>query len=142
MRECLRETNRVLKPGKYCVLVLGDVERNGKSRRTAELVGELAESESLGSLRVQELVNDEIPDIRRSRRMTRTTKVEKILVLKKAAYDAYRTEEHRARAESATVRDKPRRARTGPLAAASSRQKAHSRDERRTKLSSQRGFRV
>ena len=36
-------------------------------------------------LRVLHLVRDEIPDIRRSRRRTRTTKVEKILVLKKRA---------------------------------------------------------
>jgi hypothetical protein len=34
-------------------------------------------------LRVLHLVRDEIPDIRRSRRRTRTTKVEKILVLSK-----------------------------------------------------------
>jgi SAM-dependent methyltransferase len=83
MKQCLQEMNRVLKPGKYCVLVLGDVERNGRSRRTAEMIGELAESETGGALRVQALVSDEIPDIRRSRRMTRTTKIEKILVLKK-----------------------------------------------------------
>lgn len=36
-------------------------------------------------LRVLHLVRDEIPDIRRSRRRTRTTKVEKILVLRKLA---------------------------------------------------------
>lgn len=83
MKQCLHEMNRVLKPDRYCVLVLGDVERNGRSRRTAEMIGELAESETKGALRVQDLVSDEIPDIRRSRRMTRTTKVEKILVLRK-----------------------------------------------------------
>lgn len=33
MTECLKEMNRVLKRGGYCVLVLGDVERNGKTRR-------------------------------------------------------------------------------------------------------------
>jgi hypothetical protein len=36
-------------------------------------------------LRVLHLVRDEIPDIRRSRRRTHTTKIEKILVLKKRA---------------------------------------------------------
>ena len=65
------------------MLVLGDVERDGKSRRTAELIGELAESVTESRLRVLHLVRDEIPDIRRSRRRTRTTKVEKIMVLKK-----------------------------------------------------------
>ena len=36
-------------------------------------------------LRVLQLVRDEIPNIRRSRRRTRTTKIEEILVLKKRA---------------------------------------------------------
>jgi hypothetical protein len=36
-------------------------------------------------LRVLHLVRDEIPDIHRSRRRTRTTRIEKILVLKKRA---------------------------------------------------------
>ena len=36
-------------------------------------------------LAVLHLVRDEIPDIRRSRRRTRTTKVEKIMVLRKRA---------------------------------------------------------
>jgi len=85
MTECLKEMERVLKPGRHCLLVLGDVERDGKSRRTAELIGELAESVTDSRLRVLHLVRDEIPDIRRSRRCTRTTKVEKILVLKKRA---------------------------------------------------------
>lgn len=83
MRVCLGEMNRVLKPGKHCILVLGDVERNGRQRRTAEIIGELAEEVTGGSLRVQELIRDEIPDIRRSRRHTRTTKVEKVLILRK-----------------------------------------------------------
>ncbi|MCX6841247.1 MAG: hypothetical protein NTX53_03035 [candidate division WOR-3 bacterium] len=60
-------------------------DHDGKSRRTAELIGELTESVTQSRLRVLHLVRDEIPDIRRSRRRTRTTKVEKILVLKKRA---------------------------------------------------------
>jgi len=84
MKECLAEMDRVLKPGRYCVLVLGDVERDGKSRHTAELIAEMAESVCGAGLREVALVRDEIPDIRRSRRRTRTTKVEKILVLRKA----------------------------------------------------------
>ena len=58
---------------------------DGKSRRTAELIGDLAESVTESRLRVLQLVRDEIPDIRRSRRRTGTTKVERILVLKKRA---------------------------------------------------------
>jgi hypothetical protein len=100
--------DRVLKPGKHCVLVLGDVERDGKSRRTAELIGDLAESVSHNRLRVQELVTDEIPDIRRSRRRTRTTKVEKVLVLKKADATVYRTVMPSIPGEVALVRDQPR----------------------------------
>ena len=64
--------------------------RTGKSRRTAELIGELAESVTESRLRVLQLVRGEIPDIRRSRRRTRTTKLEKILVLRKRA-DSTRT---------------------------------------------------
>ena len=67
------------------ILSCGHPERDGKSRRTAELIGELAESVTESRLRVLHLVRDEIPDIRRSRRRTSTTKVEKILVLQKVA---------------------------------------------------------
>ena len=53
-------------------------------------------------LRVLHLVRDEIPDIRRSRRRTRTTKVEKILVLKKRAESIYTVDE-----EPVAVFDRP-----------------------------------
>ena len=78
--------------------------RTGKSRRTAELIGELAESVTESRLRVLQLVRDEIPDIRRSRRRTRTAKVEKILVLKKRADSI-----HVVDREPITVADAPRR---------------------------------
>jgi len=104
MTECLKEMERVLKPGRFCILVLGDVERDGKSRRTAELIGELAEVVTESRLAVSGLVRDEIPDIRRSRRRTSTTKVEKILALRKRA-DSLRA----ARTEPVAVADKPRR---------------------------------
>ncbi len=83
MALCLKEMNRVLKRDSSCVLVLGDVEKDGKSRRTAEILGELAVEVSEGRFGVETMYNDLIPDERRSRRRTRTTKFERILVLRK-----------------------------------------------------------
>jgi SAM-dependent methyltransferase len=84
MSVCLREMERVLKPRGYCVLVLGDVERDGKTRRTAEILADLAVEVTDGRLRVETVYDDRIPDDRRSRRKTRTTKFERILVMRKA----------------------------------------------------------
>jgi hypothetical protein len=83
MTGCLLEMYRVLKIGKYCVLVLGDVERNGKYKQTSEIISELAAKVTGGGFRQELLYTDEIPDVRRSRRRTRTTKYERILVLQK-----------------------------------------------------------
>jgi len=83
MKLCLSEMDRVLKEEAHCILVLGDVERNGVKKPTAQIISDLAQEVSNGHL-VQKLVyTDEIPDIRRSRRRTRTTKYERILVLQK-----------------------------------------------------------
>lgn len=82
MSACLQEMARVLKPGHHCVLVLGDVERNGKTRRTAEILANLA-VENTGAFVVETIYNDQIPDERRSRRGTKTTKIERILVMRK-----------------------------------------------------------
>jgi hypothetical protein len=84
MASCLKEMSRVLKPGGYCVLVLGDVERDGKTQRTAEILGDLAVEVSHQQFAVELIYNDLIPDERRSRRNTQTTKFERILVMKKA----------------------------------------------------------
>jgi len=70
------------------------------------LIGELAESVTESRLRVLHLVRDEIPDIRRSRRRTRTTKVEKILVLSKQA-----DSNHAVDREPIAVADAPKRGR-------------------------------
>lgn len=83
MEVCLKEMCRVLKSGKYCILVLGDVERNGKSYRTAEILGDLAISITNNRFVVDTIYDDRIPDERRSRRKTMTTKYERILVLRK-----------------------------------------------------------
>ena len=83
MAVCLREMFRVLKVGGYCVLVLGDVERDGKTRRTAEILANLAVEETQNRFVVDTIYDDRIPDERRSRRQTRTTKFERILVMHK-----------------------------------------------------------
>jgi SAM-dependent methyltransferase len=83
MSNCLHEMNRLLRPGGYCVLVLGDVERDGQLRRTAEILAELAIRVSAGQFEVKTIYDDLIPDERRSRRQTQTTKFERILVMHK-----------------------------------------------------------
>ena len=81
MALCLKELNRVLKPHSYCVLVLGDVERNGKQHQTAEILSKLATDVTTGRLITETIYDDRIPDERRSRRNTSTTKFERILDL-------------------------------------------------------------
>jgi hypothetical protein len=83
MSACLQEIHRVLKPASYCVLVLGDVERDGKIQRTAEILADLAVETTHGDFVVKTIYDDRIPDERRSRRETKTTKFERILVLQK-----------------------------------------------------------
>jgi hypothetical protein len=84
MSTCLKEMCRVLKSGKHCVLVLGDVERNGETRRTAELLANLATDVTQGGFVVETIYDDRIPDKRRSRRRARAIKFERILVMYKS----------------------------------------------------------
>jgi hypothetical protein len=83
MTECLKEMDRVLKSGGYCVLVLGDVERDGKYQHTAEILSDLARESTEGRLVTETIYDDLIPDERRTRRRTKTTKFERILVMRK-----------------------------------------------------------
>jgi hypothetical protein len=83
MKVCLREIHRVLKSESYCVLVLGDVDRDGQIRRTAEILAELAADATDDGFVVETIYDDRIPDERRSRRNTKTTKFERILVMRK-----------------------------------------------------------
>jgi hypothetical protein len=85
MSHCIEEMYRVLKPYSYCVLVLGDVERDGKNRRTAELLADVATEVSKGGFKIETIYDDKIPDERRSRRKTKTTKYERILVMRKSS---------------------------------------------------------
>lgn len=80
MRASIREMWRVLKSGRYCVLVVGEVQRNGKTKDTGAVLGSMAEE---AGFTVDCTIEDEIPDIRRSRRGTKTTRIEKLLVLRK-----------------------------------------------------------
>ena len=84
MSICLQEMYRVLKSGGHCVLVLGDVERDGKMRRTAEILADLAIGVTQNQFVIDTIYDDRIPDERRSRRQTKTTKYERILVMHKA----------------------------------------------------------
>ena len=84
MSVCLKEMYRVLKPGGSCILVLGDVERDGKTRRTAEILADLAIEVTQNQFVIDTIYDDRIPDERRSRRRTRTTKFERILVMYKS----------------------------------------------------------
>ncbi len=83
MSICLEEMHRVLKSKGYCVLVLGDVEREGTTTRTAEIMADLALDVTQGGFEVITIYDDNIPDERRSRRRTKTTKFERILVMRK-----------------------------------------------------------
>lgn len=83
MENCLKEMYRVLHSGSPCVLVLGDVEKNGKSRNTAQILSELALKVSKKQFTVDSIYNDVVPDNRRSRRRTKTTKIERILTMYK-----------------------------------------------------------
>lgn len=81
MKECLNEMYRVLKPRKACLLIVGEVQRNGNTRDTGAVLGRLACEVTSGGFVLDCVVEDTIPDVRRSRRGTRTTRLEKILVL-------------------------------------------------------------
>lgn len=83
MTSCVNEMFRVLKKGGYCVLVLGDVEREGKTHHTAEILADIASSVSSNGFKPITIYDDKIPEERRSRRRTRTTKFERILVMQK-----------------------------------------------------------
>jgi hypothetical protein len=83
MTEVVKEMFRLLKPGKAAVLVLGDYQRNGKVNDSAETIAEIARKELPDKFIVEQIVDDHIPDERRTRRKTRTTMKDRILVLRR-----------------------------------------------------------
>jgi hypothetical protein len=68
MRACLREMHRILKPSRFCVLVVGEVQRNGKTKDTGAVLGALATEATCSGLSVHCVVEDEIPDRRHALR--------------------------------------------------------------------------
>ena len=65
--------------------MLGDYRRNGNHTDSAETIAEIVRQLLPGKLVVEDIFNDSIPDERRSRRRTRTTLKEHVLVLRKVA---------------------------------------------------------
>lgn len=84
MGTCLRSVYDVLKRRGHCALILGDFRRNGKVNRTADLLINSMLEVTGGQMVLVEQVHDEIPDIRRARRHTKTTKEETLLVFRKS----------------------------------------------------------
>lgn len=80
MAKTLIRIRKVLKPNGKCVLVLGDIRRSGHTTDTAQLVMKMAVNE-LGGFRCLHMVEDTIPDMRRSRRENRGTSKEYIIIL-------------------------------------------------------------
>jgi len=83
MTEIIKEMYRLLKPGKVAVLVLGDYQRNGNVADSAKTIAEIARHLLPDKFVAEQIVDDPIPDERRTRRKTRTTTKDRILVLRK-----------------------------------------------------------
>jgi SAM-dependent methyltransferase len=83
MRRAVGEMLRLLRPGKFAVLVLGDYHRNGRKRDSATTLETIVREDHPVTAAVERLLVDEIPDIRRSRRRTRTTMHETVVVIRK-----------------------------------------------------------
>ncbi len=83
MTQALGEMLRVLKSGRSAVLVLGDYNRNGRRQDSATALAQIVEEEYPTIATVKKVLVDEIPDDRRTRRRTRTTNHESIIVVQK-----------------------------------------------------------
>jgi hypothetical protein len=77
-----RQVQATLRPGGYCVLVVGEtVRRKRIMTHPAERIAKLFSTE-LPKLKLQQIIKDEIPDVRRARRGARGTKTELVLVFR------------------------------------------------------------
>jgi SAM-dependent methyltransferase len=85
MTRAVGEMLRLLKPGKCAVLVLGDYNRNGRKQDSAATLSQIVRDNYCSQASVEKLLVDEIPDKRRARRRTQTTKHETIIVIRKLA---------------------------------------------------------
>jgi SAM-dependent methyltransferase len=85
MTRAVGEMLRLLKPRKCAVLVLGDYNRDGRQQDSAATLSQIVRDNYSSRASVEKLLVDEIPDERRARRRTQTTKHETIIVVKKLA---------------------------------------------------------
>lgn len=70
----------------YIALVLGDVTRGKRQLDSARIAQEcFRQNEELRCFRLEHVAEDEIPDVRRSRRECRGTKVETVLIFRRRA---------------------------------------------------------
>jgi hypothetical protein len=76
------KATKSLKPGGYCILIVGDVVSRGTTAHPAETAMEIFLALD-SSFRLLSILNDSIPDVRRSRRTCRGVKTECIVVLQK-----------------------------------------------------------
>jgi len=86
MTRAVGEMLRLLKLGKCAVLVLGDYNRNGHRQDSAAALEEVVRGKYGSKASVDRLLVDEIPDERRARRRTQTTKHESIIVIRKIGH--------------------------------------------------------
>lgn len=82
MEGCMRNVYQGLRRNGMCVLVIGEVGRSSKPINTAQFLIEMMKNRSI-NFRLEELIEDTIPDIRRARRNGSCTKKEWIVVFKK-----------------------------------------------------------
>jgi len=75
--------SKVIKPGGYAILIVGDKSRTSKKYKPHELVASIF-SEWADGLHLEEVIEDSIPDVRRARRDCKGTKNEHVLVFRKA----------------------------------------------------------
>jgi hypothetical protein len=83
MTRAVGEMLRILKPGKCAALVLGDYNRNGRRQDSAATLSQIVREIYSSRASAENLLVDEIPDERRARRRTQTTRHETILVIRK-----------------------------------------------------------
>ena len=85
IKNMLVEMLRVLKLNHYCVLVLGNIVKNGNRRDLARDVMEIALGIEINKQKYQfiEIRDEEIPETRRSVKRNKNTLVERVLILQK-----------------------------------------------------------
>lgn len=83
MRRMLSSAARILRPGGYCVFVIGDLERDKRTIHTSDVVCDIVAQ--IPALKKVASFSDLIPDVRRARRHCALTKREVFLVLRKRA---------------------------------------------------------